>query len=168
MKKLLFFVMLACVGMPFSLFAQEYEIKVISNQYATVVGNLMKVSPEGIGVEDYKGRYFTFRPHELVRIKIRRPGLTILEGLGGGTVLGLAAGAGIWSLDEDGNSTKEMLTLTAVLTGVGAVGGTITGVIAQIASVKLTLRINEDPKKFRSQFQQLLPYVNKAVVEHFN
>jgi hypothetical protein len=148
---------------------KDVEVKVVSKQYATVVGHLMKISPEGIGVEDYKGNYFTFRPNEIVRIKIRKRGLTFWESLGGGTVLGLGAGVGIASLgDGELFKDKEALVLAAVLTATGAVTGAIVGGIAQVSSTKLTLKINESPEIFKANYQRLAPYINTAVAVHID
>jgi hypothetical protein len=146
----------------------DIEVNIVAYKYRTVTGHLKKVNAEGIGVEDFKGNYLVFRPGEIKRIKIRKRGLTILEGLGGGTLLGLGIGGGILSLDENGRSTNELLALTAVLTGSGAVIGTLTGSIAQIANTKLTLRINGSENKFRTEFKQLEPYVNNTQVEHLS
>lgn len=147
---------------------RDLEVKVVSKQYRTVLGHLKKVSPEGIGVEDYKGNYLIFRAAELVRIKVRKRGITIIEGLGGGALLGLGIGGGLMSLDESGNNTNELLTLTALLIGSGAVGGTITGVIAQIVNNKLTLRVNGSDVKFRAGYKKLEKYVDTTQSEYVN
>ncbi len=144
----------------------DLEVKVISKQYRTVVGHLKKVSPEGIGVEDYKGNYLIFRAADIVRVKVRKRGITIIEGLGGGALLGLGIGGGLLSLDESGNNTNELLALTAVLIGSGAVGGTITGVIAQIVNNKLTFRVNGSDEKFRAGYKNLEKYVDNTESEY--
>jgi len=146
----------------------DLEIKVVSKQYRTVIGHLKKVSPEGIGMEDYKGNYLIFRSSDVVRIKIRKRGLTIIEGLGGGALLGLGIGGGLLSLDESGNNTNELIALTAVLIGSGAVGGTLTGIIAQIANTKLTLRVNGSDEKFRAGYKKLEKYIDRTQTEYVN
>ncbi|RZK58545.1 MAG: hypothetical protein EOO91_08035 [Pedobacter sp.] len=146
----------------------DFEIKVVSKKYQTVKGLLKKVSIEGIGVEDYKGNYLTFRPSEITRLKIRKRGLTVgegsLAGLGGGAGLGAA----IWSLDENGMATKELLTLTAALAGTGLVAGTITGIVAEIVNTKYTLTVNESDENYKVGYKKLEKYVNDIVTEHVN
>lgn len=148
--------------------SKDFEIKVVSKKYQTVKGLLQKVSPEGIGVEDYKGNYLTFRPSEITRIKIRKRGLTIGEATLSGGAAGLGLGATIWSLDSEGNSTKEMVVLTSLLTATGVVVGTITGVISEIANTKFTLVVNESEENYKAGYKQLEKYVNLVITEHVN
>lgn len=156
----------------FGLFAKAqngvYEIKVVSKKYATVRGFLKKVSPEGIGIEDYKGKYVIFRPAEIERLKIRKRGLTIGEGTLKGGGAGLVAGAAIWSLDEEGRAFEEMAIITGALAGSGAVIGTIAGIVSDIKNTKMILKIASDEVKFRTVYKKLEPYVNTAYVEHVN
>ena len=146
----------------------DLEVKVVSKQYRTVVGHLKKVSPEGIGVEDYKGNYLIFRAADIVRVKVRKRGITIVEGLGGGALIGLGIGGGLLSLDESGNNTNGLIALTAILIGSGAAGGTITGIIAQLINNKLTLRVNGSDEKFRAGYKKLEKYVDATQTEYVN
>lgn len=145
----------------------DFEIKVVSKKYQSVKGKLQKVSPEGIAIQDYKGNYLIFRAAEIVKIKIRKRGLTVGEGAGAGAATGLVIGAGIWSLDDGDQSSGEMLKWTAVLTASGAVLGTITGVIAEIANAKLILNIEGDEEKFKKNYKKLEKYINLVNIEHF-
>ncbi|RZL48058.1 MAG: hypothetical protein EOP00_10220 [Pedobacter sp.] len=148
---------------------RDFEIKVISSKYQTIRGQLKKVSAEGIGMVDFMGNYIIFRPSEIVRIKIRKRGLTIAEGAAGGTLGGLSAGLLILSLDEeDSGNGNDLLKLAGVLTVSGAAVGTLTGAIAQIANTKLTLRINESEEKFKSEYKKLEKYVIPGSIEHVN
>ncbi len=146
----------------------DYEIKVVSKKYRTVRGILKKVSAEGIGIEDYKGNYMVFRPNEITRLKIRKRGLTVGEGTVTGLGAGAGAGAAIWSLDENGNSTKGMITLTALLIGAGTVIGTVTGIISEIANTKFILVVNENDENYKIGYKKLEKYVNTAITEHIN
>lgn len=147
----------------------DFEIKVISNKYRTVKGQLKKVSVEGIGVVDYFGNYFIFKPNEIVRIKIRKRGLTIGEGAGIGALAGLVPGLLLISLDgEEGKNGDDLLKLTAALTVGGAAAGTITGAVAQIVNVKLTLKINERDDKYKAAYKKLEKYVIEGTIEHVN
>lgn len=146
---------------------RDFEIKVISKKYQNVRGKLQKVSPEGIAIADYKGNYLIFRAAEIVKLKVRRRGLTIGEATGTGAIVGLGIGAGIWSLDEQGESAEEMLKLTTVLTASGAVLGAITGVVVETANRKLTLSIEGNEEKYLQNYKKLMPYINLIRVEPF-
>ncbi|RYF23157.1 MAG: hypothetical protein EOO42_07620 [Flavobacteriales bacterium] len=165
-----FFALLFLVMLGYFAKAQNgvYEIKVVSKQYATVRGFLKKVSPEGIGVEDYKGKYVIFRPAEIERLKIRKRGLTIGEGTLKGGGAGLLIGAAIWSLDENGSAFEEMAVITGSLGASGAVIGTVAGVVADIRNTKMVLKIESDQEKFKNAYKKLEPYVNTSYVEHVN
>lgn len=146
----------------------DFEIKVVSKKYQNVKGVLQKVSPEGIGIEDYKGNYLIFRTEDLVRIKVRKRGLTIGEGAAAGTLGGLGLGGAILSLDEDGESSDELVKLTAALTVSGAFIGTVTGVIAEIANTKFALTIDGNAEKFKKHYQKLEKYINPVKTYHIN
>lgn len=146
----------------------NFEVKIISERYASVKGLLKKVSAEGIGIEDYKGNYLIFRPNEITRIKIRKRGLTIGEGTLNGTIAGAGTGLILMSLDEEGDNFGELLVASAILTGSGAVLGTLTGIICEIINTKKIFRINGDKEKFDLIYQKLVPYINQTVTEHFN
>lgn len=168
MKRIIVFVFFVMLGYFAKAQNGLYEIKVVSKQYATVRGFLKKVSPEGIGVEDHKGKYVIFRPAEIERLKIRKRGLTIGEGTLNGGAAGLLAGAAIWSLDDNGSAFEEMAAITGVLGASGAVIGTIVGVVADIKNTKMVLKIASDEDKFKSVYKKLEPYVNTSYVEHVN
>ena len=150
--------------------AQEFEIKIVSNKYQTVKGQLKKVAAEGIGVEDYKGNYLIFRPSEIVRIKIRKRGLTIGEGTANGALGGLAIGGLLIAAEAEisDQTSGDLYKLTAALGVLGATVGTITGVIAELINTKLILKINENPVNYNLQYQKLEPYLNKVVTQHVN
>lgn len=150
---------------------RDIEVKVISNKYQTVKGQLKKVSAEGIAVLDYFGNYLIFRPNEIERIKVRKRGLTIGEGAAGGALGGLATGGLLLTLaseTEAEDSNGDLLKLTAALTAGGAAAGTLTGAIAQIVNTKLTLKINQDPTKYLSEYKKLTQYIIPGTVQHVN
>ncbi|WP_199118492.1 hypothetical protein [Pedobacter sp. ASV28] len=144
----------------------DYKIKVVSYQYKTVKGQLKKVNAEGIGIEDDKGNYYIFRTADLIRIKIKKRGLTIGKGAGAGALTGLGIGGGIWSVDENGNDFADMAKLTIALTATGAMSGTLIGAIAEVINHKLTLRINGNQEYFNKNYIKLVPYVNPATIQH--
>lgn len=150
--------------------AQEFEIKVVSNKYQTVKGQLKKVTAEGIGVEDYKGNYLIFRPTEIVRIKIRKRGLTIGEGAANGALGGLAIGGLLLTLEAEvfESGSTDLYKLTAALGAIGGAVGTIVGIIAEINNTQFILKINENPENYQLNYQKLVPYLNKIVTHHVN
>lgn len=143
-----------------SSFAQyvNYEVKVILDSVKNVKGTLQKVSPEGIAVKDFRGDYYIFKAKNIVKIKVRRKGLTTIEGLGTGAAIGLAAGAAIFFSDDSFMDLGEKITGTALLTGVGAVGGTLGGLVGEALNTKLILNVNSDPQKFKTQYLKLEKY----------
>jgi len=168
MKRLLLITLGIFIGLIVKAQTGDFEIKVISKKYQSVKGKLQKVTPEGLAIEDYKGNYLIFRTEDLVKVKIRKRGLTIGEGASAGTVAGLAVGAAIWSLDEEGQSFEDMAKLTGALTVSGAVIGTLTGVGAEIANTKLTLNIDGDANKFKKRYKKLEKYINRVPIQHVN
>jgi hypothetical protein len=167
MKIFVIFLLLFAFG---QLNAQEFEIKVVSNKYQTVKGQLKKVAAEGIGIEDYKGNYLIFRPSEIVRIKIRKRGITIGEGAANGALGGLAIGGLLLAAESEisDNSSTDLYKLTAALGAIGGAVGTIVGVIAELNNTKLLLKVNEDPANYQLQYLKLRPYLNKLVTHHVN
>lgn len=150
---------------------RDIEVKIISNKYQTVRGQLKKVSDEGIAVLDYFGNYLIFRPNEIVRIKVRKRGLSIGEGAAGGALGGLAVGGLLLTLAsevEAEDSSGDLLKLTAALTVGGAAAGTVTGAIAQIINTKLTLKINQDQVKYLADYKKLEQYIIPGTIEHVN
>jgi len=81
-------------------------------------------------------------------------------------VIGLSAGALIWSIDEKGENFGDMAALTGALTGAGAIIGTFTGAVAEIANAKFTVIINGDENRFKDLYKTLDPYVNKPLKTH--
>ncbi len=163
MKFLLMF--LCFCGLSFFSYAQienigDYEIKVVSYRYKTTKGKLKKVTPEGMGIEDYKGNYIIFRTPDIVRVKVRRRGLTVGKAASVGTLLGLGIGGGLWSLDESGENTADLAKLTLVLTASGAVIGTAVGGVAELSNQKLTLNVNGSEEYFKKNYQRLEKYVD--------
>lgn len=154
----------------FQLQAQSgrYELKVISAKHAPVVGQLKKLSPEGLGIEDYKQQYFVFRPNEIKRIKVRKRGFSFFDGVKNGTLIGLGVAAGMLSLSGNEDLEDSQVRAAAIAVGIGAAGGTLAGAIARIVNTKLSLRINQDDQKFKAQFQKLAPYVDLSIIEHVN
>lgn len=140
----------------------DYEIKVVSYQYKTTKGQLKKVTPEGIGIEDYQGNYIIYRTADIIKIKIKRRGLTLGKAVSTGTLLGLGIGAGVWSFDESGQNTGDMVKLTAVLAAGGAVIGTAVGGIAELSHRKLTLSVHGDQDYFNKNYKRLEKYLNYA------
>lgn len=140
----------------------DYEVKVISNKYKTIKGQLKKVTPEGIGIEDFKGNYIIFRTSDIVKIKVKRRCLTLGTAVSTGTLAGVGIGAGIWSLDENGQNAGDMFKLTAALAVTGAVIGTAVGGVAELSSKKLTLSVKGNQEYFNKNYQRLNKYVNNA------
>lgn len=167
MKLVIFFLLLFAAA---QVNAQEFEIKVISNKYQTVKGQLKKIAAEGIGIEDYKGNYIIFRPSEIVRIKIRKRGLTIGEGAANGALGGLAIGGLLLAAESEvsDQSSTDLYKLTAALAVLGGAAGTITAIIAELINTKLILKINENPANYQLQYVKLTPYLNKLVTHHLN
>lgn len=138
----------------------DYEVKVVSYKYKTTKGHLKKINEEGIGIEDYKGNYIIYRTADIVKIKVRKRGLSLSQAVAGGTLFGVGLGAAIWSLDEAGENTADMAKLTAALTVTGAVIGTAVGGISELSNKKLTLRVKGNPEYFKKNYQRLEKYVN--------
>ncbi|MNJ93006.1 hypothetical protein D3C87_106850 [compost metagenome] len=150
---------LCCIAQSYN---SDYEVKVVCYRYKTTKGQLKKVTPEGIGIEDYKGNYIIYRTSDIVKLKIKRRGLTLGRAVSSGTLLGLGIGAGLWSLDENGENAGDMAKLTVVLTASGAVIGTAVGGIAELSHRKLTLSVNGNQDYFKNNYKRLEKYVNYA------
>lgn len=167
MKKLpicLTIFLLMCTTLSFSQYV-NYEVKVILDSVKNVKGTLQKVSEEGIAVQDYKGNYYIFKAKNIVKIKIRRKGLTTIEGLSTGAGIGLAAGAVIFFSDDTFDGLEEKLTGTALLTGVGAVGGTLGGLVGEALNTKLILSVNGNTQKFKKEYLKLEKYSKSYYLE---
>ncbi|SOD14799.1 hypothetical protein [Pedobacter xixiisoli] len=150
---------LCCIAQSYN---GDYEVKVVSYRYKTTKGQLKKITPEGIGIEDYRGNYIIYRTPDIVKIKVKKRGLTFGKAVSSGTLLGLAIGGGLWSLDENGENAGDMAKLTVVLTASGAVVGTAVGGIAELSNKKLTLNVNGNQEYFKKNYQRLEKYVNHA------
>lgn len=140
----------------------DYEVKIISYKYKNTKGQLKKVNAEGIGIEDKKGNYIIFRTADIKKIKIKKRGLTLLEGLAGGSLSGVGAGLAIASLDESGENTADIAKLTVILTASGAIIGMAVGGISELSNKKLTLRVKGNREYFKSNYQRLEKYLNRA------
>jgi hypothetical protein len=140
----------------------DYEVKVFSYKFKTTKGFLKKVNAEGIGIEDKKGNYVIFRTADIKKIKIKKRGLTLLNGLTGGILIGAGLGGAIWSLDESGENTADMAKLTALLAASGAVIGTAAGGFSELANKKLTLRVKGNQQYFKSNYHRLEKYLNHS------
>ena len=68
----------------------KYNVKVVLDTVQSVKGTLQKVSSEGIAVEDFRGNYHIFKAKNIIKIKIKKKGLTFIESFAGGTGLGLS------------------------------------------------------------------------------
>ena len=168
MKKIyiyLIFFLLACSTSSFAQYV-KYEVKVVLDSVKNVKGTLQKVSADGIAVEDFRGNYYIFKAKNIVKIKVRRKGLNFIESLGGGTGLGLAAGLAIFFSGDDGfDNFGDNLAGTAFLTGVGAVGGTVTGLVAEAINTKLILSIYGNTEKFKKEYLKLEKYSKSYYLE---
>lgn len=133
----------------------KYNIKVVLDTVQSVKGTLQKVSAEGIAIEDFNGNYRIFKAKNIVKIKIKKKGLTFIESFAGGTGLGLAAGL---SAFKDTHSGSEALAGTALLTGAGLAIGSVTGLVAEAINTKLILYVNQDFEKFKREYLKLEPY----------
>lgn len=147
----------------------DYEVKVFSYKFKTTKGFLKKINAEGIGIEDKKGNYIIFRTADIKKIKVKKRGLTLLNGLTGGTLIGAGLGGAIWSLDESGENTADMAKLTVILAASGAVIGTAAGGFSELANKKLTLRVKGNQQYFKDNFHRLEKYLNHSEpIQHVN
>ncbi|MCY1520612.1 hypothetical protein D9M68_553940 [compost metagenome] len=162
---LLILFLLCCFNSSFSQYV-KYEVKVILDSVKNVRGTLQKVSPEGIAVEDYRGNYYIFRAEHLLKVKIRRKGLTVAEGLGTGAGIGLAAGAAIFFSDQTFTDFGQKLTGTALLTGVGAIGGTLGGLVGEALNTRIILNVHSDVEKFKRNYKKLEKYSKAYALEN--
>lgn len=157
MKRFSSFLVLFLFFCSTSSFAQyvKYNVKVVLDTVQSVKGTLQKISAEGIAVEDFKGNYHIFKAKNIVKIKIKKKGLTFIESFAGGTGLGLAAGL---SAFKDTHSASEAIAGTALLTGVGLTVGSVTGLVAEVINTKLILLINQDTEKYKREYLKLEKY----------
>lgn len=160
MKKLTIYLLFILLTPITSSFAQyvKYEVKVVLDSVKNIKGTLEKVSPEGIAITDFRGNYYVFKAKHIVKIKVRMKGLTTIEGLGTGAGIGLVAGAAIFFSDDTFTDLGQKIIGTALLTGVGAIGGTLGGLMGEALNTKLILNINSDTQKFKREYLKLEKY----------
>lgn len=164
MKKLyslLIFLLLVCFGSSSAQYV-NYEVKVILDSVSNVKGTLQKVSAEGIAIEDFKGNYHILKAQNIIKIKIRKKGLTFLTSLGGGTGLGLIAGL---TVTEELHNINEKLIGIALFTSAGIAGGILTGLFAEVINTKLILLIDKDTQKFKREYLRLEKYSKSYYIE---
>ncbi len=168
MKKIHIYLIVILLMCSTSSFAQyvNYEVKVVLDSVKNIKGTLQKVSAEGIAIEDFRGNYYIFKAKNIVKIKVRRKGLTTIEGLGAGAGIGLLAGAAIFFSDDTFNDLGQKIAGTALLTGVGAVGGTLGGVVGEALNTTLILNINSNTQKFKKEYQKLEKYSKSYYLEN--
>lgn len=157
MKTTSFYLVIFILFLSSSSYAQyvNYQVKVVLDSVQSIKGSLQKITPEGIAIEDFMGNYRIFKAQNIIKIKVKRKGLTFTESLVGGTGLGLATGLTVF---KDSHNAGEAIVGTALLTGAGLVGGTATGIIAEAINTKLILYINLDVKKFQKEYKKLEKY----------
>ena len=161
MKKLCIYFTIILLMSNTSIFSQykKYEVKIVLDSVKSVKGTLQKVSAEGIAIEDIRGNYYIFR----------KKGLNFIESLAGGTGIGLTAGVAIFFSGDNGfNSFGENLAGTTFLTGAGAVGGALTGLVAEALNTKLILNINSDPQKYKKEYLKLEKYTKSYYLDKPN
>ncbi|RZK43166.1 MAG: hypothetical protein EOO90_04165 [Pedobacter sp.] len=155
----IFLVVILMMGSMLS-FAQyvNYEVKVILDSVKNVKGTLQKVSPEGIAISDYRGNYYIFRAKNIVKIKVRKKGLTTIEGLSTGAGIGLVAGAAIFFSGDYFHDVGTKIGGTAIFTGIGAIGGVLGGLVGEALNTKLILNIRTDTEKYNKEYLKLEKY----------
>lgn len=160
MKTLSIYLTVILLVLSISSFAQyvKYEVKVVLDSVQNVKGTLQKVSPDGIAVEDYKGNYYIFKAKNIVKIKVRHKGLTTLQGLGTGTGIGFGLGAAIFFSSDTFDQFGEKIVGTAFFTAIGALGGTLGGLVGEALNTKLIMNVNSDVQKFKKEYVKLEKY----------
>ncbi len=144
----------------------DYEVKVVSAHMQNVKGMLQKVSKDGLAVLDYRGNYLIFKAKDIIKVKIRKRGLTVGKGAATGALAGVVVGAAILSLDEE-NTSKQTYQVAALVGIISTVTGTLTGLVAEFVNVKHNLYINGDPRKFERNYKMLEKYIKEIKIEHF-
>ena len=133
----------------------KYEVKIVLDSVKNVKGTLQKVSAEGIAVKDFQGNYYIFKAKNIVKIKVRQKGLNFIESLGVGTGIGLAASAALYK-----HGSNEAIVGTTILTGAGALGGALGGLVAEAINTQLILNIHSDTEKYKKEYQKLEKYLH--------
>ena len=168
MKKFHIYLIFFFLSFSTSSFAQyvNYEVKVILDSVESVKGTLQKVTADGIAVEDFSGKYYIFKTKNIVKIKVRRKGLNFIESFAGGTGAGLAAGIAIFfSGDKGYDNFRDNLAGTVFLTGVGAMLGSVTGLIAEAINTKLIVSLYGNTEKFKKEHLKLEKYSKAYYLE---
>lgn len=139
-------------------FAQfvPYEVKVKSVNQNTVVGILRVANVEGIGVETVDGTYFTFRPADLLKIKVRKMSeASLAQNVGRGALYGLGAGVGI----RVGADNRVAVANTVLNAGAGVLTGVAVTGISSLFNSKLSLNVGTNPIYYQNNFKSLQPYI---------
>lgn len=145
---------------PTSSFAQyvNYEVKLVLDSVKSVKGTLQKVSAEGIAITDAQQQYLIFKSKNIVKVKVRRKGLTVIQGLGTGSAIGLGIGTAIFLSNDHLDKLGERLAITGIFTGVGAIGGTLGGLIGEALNTVIILNINGNTDKYKKLYPKLEKY----------
>ncbi len=146
----------------------DFDVKVSLFKYKSIVGHLMVANTEGIAIEDYKGRYHIFKVADIKSVIVKKRRLPFRTYVGIGTMAGVTAGLVVALGAEKLGVTDGILEVGLLLTATGAVGGTIAGTISELTKRKLHLKVNGDATYFKEHYQQLLPYINTSLTEHFS
>lgn len=159
---------LFCFLMTASLKAQkgDYEVKVVSVHMQNVKGMLQKVNKDGLAILDYRGNYFIFKAEDIVKIKVKKRGLSLMRSAGTGALAGALTAAAILSIENE-NISSDSYRIAAWATVIGVTAGTITGLIAEAVNVKHNLYINRSPKLFERNYKKLEQYIKVIHLEHF-
>lgn len=139
--------------------AQEfinYQVKVVTDSLGTQKGTLEKISAEGVAINDGYGNYLIIKAKNIISIRLKKKGTTTSQGLLYGTVSGAAIGS--LAFLDNGIASNDQLVGFLAITTLGAVVGTTYGLIAELRSNKLMLRINKNPQVFASEYQKLEKY----------
>ncbi|TKC03911.1 hypothetical protein [Pedobacter frigoris] len=153
----------------FALKAQDrdYEVKVVSAHMQTVKGILQKVSKDGLAIQDYKGNYLIFKANDIVRVKVKKRGLTTLKGAGTGALTGVVIGAALLSLEPEDEASTETFKIAAVITACTTASGALIGFVSEIVNTKHNFYINQNTEKFEKKYLLLEKYIRTIKVEHF-
>ncbi len=144
---------------------ENIETKVVSKKYKSVVGYLQKVNVEGLALKDYNCNYIIFKPNDIVKIKVRKRGLTIAKGAASLSVTGLGLSLCAVGLSPENTPLKDMALAVVVGTGGGALVGAIGGLFAEVKNTKLIMLIDGNEEKFKANYKKLEKYVSNFEME---
>lgn len=167
MKKIILVLFIAFASVMVKAQDKDYEIKVVSAHLQTVKGILQKVSKDGLAIQDYKGNYLIFKAKDIVRLKVKKRGLTALKGAGTGALTGVVIGAALVSLEPEDRASAETFKIAAIITACTTAGGALIGFVSEVVNTKHNFYINQDPEKFEKKYQLLEKYIREVKVEHF-